>query len=76
MGGGVEIMSYGFSKFRKTESPVFSASQVDKYDRPNIITSVSRSYNSDYSTRTQLKRRRSSFPSKQTSLYCKSTTGL
>ena len=26
-------MSYGFSKFRKTESPVFSAWQVDRYDR-------------------------------------------
>ena len=25
-------MSYGFSKFRKTESLVFSARQVDRYD--------------------------------------------
>ena len=35
MGAGrgreVEVLSYGFSKLRKTEFPVFSASQVDKY---------------------------------------------
>ena len=30
MGRGV--LSYDFSKFRKTESPVFSARQVDRYD--------------------------------------------
>ena len=27
---GVGILSYGFSKFIKTESPVFSASQIDR----------------------------------------------
>ena len=25
------VLNHGFSKFRKTEHPVFSASQVDKY---------------------------------------------
>ena len=28
----VGVLSYGFSKLRKTESPVFSASQVERYD--------------------------------------------
>ena len=31
---GVGVLSYGFSKFRKTESTVFSARQVDRYDQP------------------------------------------
>ena len=31
VGVGLGVLSYGFSKFQKAESPVFSASQVETY---------------------------------------------
>ena len=36
-------MSYGFSKFRKTESPVFSACQVDRYGDRSLILRLQKS---------------------------------